>query len=341
MTPSIRSLSIVLAVLMFVSCGKKSKAKGEQRKFRLSVPVKGSHFVGYYRREGDKIRHITFEEMQELHQLGRPDCWSDWTDGIVYAMVKGNILSVGKAQRLANRNQMKYAALKILQQRIRGTLSLLVSEVMIDQRRKVNFFTKTQSNLSRWFQNYLNGSILHDIRYSRDGTDILLVHKLYLFGKGGRAVTLRSNFLNLVQDRYLRDLFARFRKPVLFLRSWERPYTSIVIDARHFPDFRPAINTCLLDEGLEVFFPLKIEGKSMREQKTLFIANGRITYISDPWYVLYLRKLGDNPFYMYASGIAGKNKCDILLTSFDCKRFLNRQESLAVLRKGQIFIVAK
>ena len=344
-----RQLCVYLVGLLglgsvLLSCGEDAPPAATARAVTPSPELAGVPYVRYYRRSGKRMRPISREELAELKAANQPYCWINWTDGIAYAMEKGNVITIGRRQNLSNRNDMKFATLSILQRRVRGTLSLLISTINIDDRRTFDYFAKTQTDLSRWFQNYLNDSILHDIRYSDDGTRIRLIHKLYLYRRPQHDNALRDSFLRRVQKGYLERLFASLRLPPVNSRPWEDPYTALVIDVRHLPDFKPAVNTFIVDEAMRPIYPLPPTGKTEVERRHSYLDSGRVSYLRDPWQLIYLEEAGENPYYAYASGLAGQNRSRVVLTHRDCRRLLNRRAEAggySLLRKSRVFIIAR
>ncbi len=255
--------------------------------------------------------------------------WIDWTEGAVYGMASADIGALQKRHDLKNRNEARYVANTKLANTARSNLSMLVAEIVVDADHRVGFFVKQKSAFSRWLQNYITASKLHNIEYSRDGTTIKVVHKLDLFGEND----LRQSLLRINADYFLGS-FKKIPEFELNERIWEEGHTALVVDAREQKDFAPSLMTRILRESREVFYPL--QGTSV---ETLMEA--RILFLSDPHDAVGHPALGKNPYYAMACGLHGQNKSDILLSDLDCRYFLNRQQSLESLRAGRIFVVTQ
>lgn len=113
------------------------------------------------------------------------------------------------------------------------------------------------------------------------------------------------------------------------------PITGIIIDVSEYPDFNPSLQPRIFtDQGRMIFGPGIVS-------RRYAVYRGMAAYYSNGDRARSDRRLGNAPFYTFASGVTGRGKSDIFLDSEDASRILNGPQGREALRRcAVVFIVA-
>lgn len=110
------------------------------------------------------------------------------------------------------------------------------------------------------------------------------------------------------------------------------PSTGFIIDARG-TGFAPAIFPRLLDQDGNVIL------EAAMVEPGVIVDRGYIRYAYSPREALETRELGLNPLRVVAEGIAGHNRCDLVLSASDARQITGTALNQHLLNEGRVIII--
>ena len=150
----------------------------------------------------------------------------------------------------------------------------------------------TDEKFRERFNNFfLNESSEIKVKYIQD--EVHVESRTKLLGSKG--------LLNYLDIQYDTENFPEFPE-----KAVTEAYTGLIIDARHLEVNASLFPQVLTDKGLEIYSPSLVN-------KNFSIDNGFVMYMSDPVQAMKDKRVGENPYFILATNVTGKNKTKLTI----------------------------
>lgn len=181
---------------------------------------------------------------------------------------------------------------------------------------KVNADEKFRERFNEFF---LNESSEIKVKYIQDEVHVESVTRL--IGEKGLM-----NYLNLSYDT---EKFPEY-PPIPVSEA----YSGLIVDARHLemnPSLFPKI---LTDKGLEIYSVNLVN-------KNFAIDNGFVIYSNDPIKAMKDPRVGENPYFIVATNVIGKNKTQVTIPTKEAIKILSSKDTKKNLKKCKVIILLR
>jgi len=181
---------------------------------------------------------------------------------------------------------------------------------------RVNVDEKFRERFNEFF---LNESSEIKVKYIQDEVYVESLTKLM----GARGL------LNYLDMEYDSENFPEF--PSI---SVSEAYSGLIIDARHLevsPSLFPKIIT---DKGLEIYSTNFVN-------KNFAIDNGFVIYLNDPVKAMKHQRVGENPYFVVATNVIGKNKTIVTIPTKEAIKILSSKDTRKNLKKCKVIILLR
>lgn len=109
-------------------------------------------------------------------------------------------------------------------------------------------------------------------------------------------------------------------------------FSGLIVDARHLNLKKALYPKIQTDRGLDIYTPLYVK-------EAYAIETGYIVYKEDQIGKGVEAKVGKNPYFVLALGIAGKNQTDLVIPTDEAAKFLSHPESRKNLTRCRVLIL--
>ncbi|MBP7282533.1 MAG: hypothetical protein KBA66_13210 [Leptospiraceae bacterium] len=181
---------------------------------------------------------------------------------------------------------------------------------------KVNTDEKFRERFNNFF---LNESSEIKVKYIQD--EVHVESRTKLLGSKG--------LLNYLDIQYDTENFPEFPE-----KAVTEAYTGLIIDARHLEVNASLFPQVLTDKGLEIYSPSLVN-------KNFSIDNGFVMYMSDPVQAMKDKRVGENPYFILATNVTGKNKTKLTIPTKEAMKILSSKETKKNLKKCKVIILLR
>ncbi|MBE7411733.1 MAG: hypothetical protein L6Q54_04900 [Leptospiraceae bacterium] len=109
-------------------------------------------------------------------------------------------------------------------------------------------------------------------------------------------------------------------------------YTGLIVDVRHLKSQTSLLPRITTDRGLEIYSPELVS-------KNYAIDRGYVLFQQDPIRAMKHKKVGENPYYVYALSATGEYKTNFSISTEDTLKLFGNPKTIENLKRCKVIIV--
>lgn len=224
----------------------------------------------------------------------------------------------GKPNTVTNKSRSDLLARKKAKEKLRIRLSQRLEMLLLDSNYTVYEYTQINP-FARTKINTFIGDEKESFDFQPKKNQLIAKASLRLSGKFG--------FLTYLPMQYGSEempIFSEELTPVEF--------SGLVVDARHLAIKKSLFPNIQSDRGLDVYSPVYVK-------ESYAVETGYIVYRTDTDEKNWEKRVGKDPYFVVALGLAGKNQTDIILPSDEVAKLLSHPQTRRNLTRCRVMIL--